>query len=62
MSDKLKLLEPYFRPTTGFQAADDYIRQAVAEVMQEMTPLIVDRVTDKMAMLLEAKKLPRKVG
>lgn len=56
----LRVIEHQFRPTTGVAAADDYIRQAIADVMRDMTPLIVERVTDKMARLLEAKKLPRR--
>lgn len=60
VAEPLKIVQHQFRPTTGVKAADDYIRQAVADVMRELTPLIVERVTDKMALLLEAKKLPRR--
>lgn len=60
VAEPLKIVEHHFRPTTGVKAADDYIRQAVAEVMRDLTPLIVERVTEKMAMLLEAKRLPRR--
>lgn len=60
VAEPLKIVEHQFRPTTGVKAADDYIRQAVAEVMRELTPLLVERVTEKMALLLEAKRLPRR--
>ena len=59
VAEPLKIVEHHFRPTTGVKAADDYIRQAVTEVMRDLTPLIVERVTAKMAMILEAKRLPR---
>lgn len=59
MNDSLKIVPHQFTPTTGSAAADAYIRDAVAEVMRDLTPLIIDRVTEKMAGLLEAKRMPR---
>lgn len=60
-AESLKIVEHQFRPTTGVKAADDYIRQAVAEVMEELAPLITERITLKMALLLEAKRLPPRI-